>query len=217
MRKIPVSAMTIFLPIEEVKTRFHVIQMQLLLGEPDKGKSQNGKIFFGNKLLKSIIKSFSKTFHPFLLHFISLSTQSFITILCDESLPMKSIAIFLFIFLFLCTDNRAQSFYQASGDAQHWVDSVFNKLSKKERIAQLMVVRLSAKIPAGVEFTAIRWKLISGNTTSVLFAYFKAARCSKRRSSIIFKALRKRPSCFALMMKRVWVCAWIALQNFQSR
>ena len=102
--------------------------------------------------MKSIIKSFSQTFHPFLLHFISLSTQSFITILCDESLPMKSIAIFLFIFLFLCADNRAQSFYQASGDAQHWVDSVFNKLSKKERIAQLMVVRLSAKTPAGVEF-----------------------------------------------------------------
>ena len=62
--------MTIFLPIEEVKTRFHVIQMQLLLGEPDKGKSQNGKIFFDEERNKGIyqfifLKSFGVSFCPF--------------------------------------------------------------------------------------------------------------------------------------------------------
>lgn len=65
---------------------------------------------------------------------------------------MKSITIVLFAFLLLHTTSYAQSFYNASGEAQHWVDSVFNKLSKKERIAQLMVVRLSEKTATGVAF-----------------------------------------------------------------
>src|SRR4051794_35885435 len=46
----------------------------------------------------------------------------------------------------------AQNFYQQTPEAKHWVDSVFKTLSKEERIAQLMVVRLSAKTPDGVVF-----------------------------------------------------------------
>lgn len=65
---------------------------------------------------------------------------------------MKSIFLILFSFFFLCVNIYAQSFYQTSDAAIHWVDSVFNKLSKKERIAQLMVIRLSAKTPDGVVF-----------------------------------------------------------------
>jgi len=40
---------------------------------------------------------------------------------------------------------NAQQFYEQTPAAQHWVDSVFKKLSKKERIAQLIVVRESAR------------------------------------------------------------------------
>src|SRR3954449_3173408 len=46
----------------------------------------------------------------------------------------------------------AQNFYQQTSEAKHWVDSVFKSLSPDERIAQLMVVRLSAKTPDGVVF-----------------------------------------------------------------
>ncbi len=46
----------------------------------------------------------------------------------------------------------SQSFYKVSGDAQHWVDSVYKSLSKKQRIAQLMVVRLSGITSTGVVF-----------------------------------------------------------------
>ncbi len=47
---------------------------------------------------------------------------------------------------------QAQSFYHNTPEATHWVDSVFKSLGKKERIAQLMVVRLSEKVPGGVAF-----------------------------------------------------------------
>src|SRR5689334_12860907 len=48
--------------------------------------------------------------------------------------------------------NFAQQFYKEDEEAEHWVDSVFKSLSKEERIAQLMVVRLSARTPDGVVF-----------------------------------------------------------------
>ena len=65
---------------------------------------------------------------------------------------MKAIPFLSAIFLFFFSGIRAQSFYKASDAAQHWVDSTFDKLSKKQRIAQLMVVRLSEKTPTGVLF-----------------------------------------------------------------
>lgn len=46
----------------------------------------------------------------------------------------------------------AQDFYTETPQAKHWVDSVFKTLSKEERIAQLMVVRLSAITGDGVVF-----------------------------------------------------------------
>src|SRR3954468_2288934 len=61
----------------------------------------------------------------------------------------------LLVVLFLLTSsfaNFAQTFYKETPLTKHWVDSVFKKLSKEERIAQLMVVRLSAKTPDGVVF-----------------------------------------------------------------
>ena len=57
--------------------------------------------------------------------------------------------------LFLVTSSfvsLAQTFYKETPQAKHWVDSVFKSLSKQERIAQLMVVRLSARTPNGVVF-----------------------------------------------------------------
>src|SRR3954447_5487894 len=61
----------------------------------------------------------------------------------------------LLVVLFLLTSafaNFAQTFYKETPEAKHWVDSVFKSLSEDERIAQLMVVRLSAKTPDGVVF-----------------------------------------------------------------
>jgi len=47
-----------------------------------------------------------------------------------------SLSLFLFAF-----QLPAQVFYQQTPSAKHWVDSVFNKLNKKQKIAQLMIVR----------------------------------------------------------------------------
>ncbi len=64
---------------------------------------------------------------------------------------MKGLTIFLSLY-FLISAACAQQFYQQPPPAQHWVDSVYSKLSKKEKIAQLMVVRLSERTPNGVLF-----------------------------------------------------------------
>ena len=64
---------------------------------------------------------------------------------------MKVVQALLFLFFTSC-NLYAQSFYTTSNNAQHWVDSTFKKLSKKQRIAQLMVIRLSEKTATGVAF-----------------------------------------------------------------
>lgn len=64
---------------------------------------------------------------------------------------MKSIFTVIML-LFLSSNLQAQSFYDPTPAAMHWVDSVYNSLSKKQRIAQLIVVRLSEKTPGGVVF-----------------------------------------------------------------
>src|SRR3954469_5333212 len=66
---------------------------------------------------------------------------------------MKRLPAVLFLLANSFT-NFAQTFYKETPEAKHWVDSVFKKLSKEERIAQLMVVRLSARTPEGVIFYA---------------------------------------------------------------
>jgi beta-N-acetylhexosaminidase len=55
---------------------------------------------------------------------------------------LKTIVSFLLI-SFICSQGMAQ---RSSGNpaADHWVDSVFKTLSKKQKIAQLMVVRVSS-------------------------------------------------------------------------
>ncbi len=52
----------------------------------------------------------------------------------------------------MSSNLQAQSFYKYTPAATHWVDSVYKSLSKKQRIAQLIVVRLSEKTPGGVVF-----------------------------------------------------------------
>ncbi len=71
--------------------------------------------------------------------------------MCSEFQQMRILQAFLFIFLF-SVSVKAQNFYQASDKTNHWVDSTFKKLSKKQRIAQLMVIRLSEKTATGVTF-----------------------------------------------------------------
>lgn len=52
----------------------------------------------------------------------------------------------------LTMQMQAQQFLQPSAAAGHWVDSVFKTLSKKEKIAQLMVLRVSEKKGSSVAF-----------------------------------------------------------------
>lgn len=46
------------------------------------------------------------------------------------------------IVLFFTATLYSQSFFQQTSASTHWVDSIFKKLNKRERIAQLMVVRV---------------------------------------------------------------------------
>lgn len=57
---------------------------------------------------------------------------------------MKRLLIFSVVFV-LCSSLSAQSFYEYTPAARHWVDSVFKKLNKKQRIAQLFVLRESGR------------------------------------------------------------------------
>jgi beta-N-acetylhexosaminidase len=64
---------------------------------------------------------------------------------------MRSTLLFLFVF-FVTRISPAQVVATAPNPAQQWADSVFNSLTEDERIAQLMVVRLSEKTPDGVNY-----------------------------------------------------------------
>src|SRR6476620_4469703 len=64
----------------------------------------------------------------------------------------KIIVLFsLICFSFIST---GQQFYTIDAASQQWVDSVFASLTPEQRIAQLMVVRLSEKTSGGVVFYA---------------------------------------------------------------
>ncbi|MBN8837496.1 MAG: serine hydrolase [Sphingobacteriia bacterium] len=55
--------------------------------------------------------------------------------------------IFLPLVFVLCTTALfGQDFFKETKQSKHWVDSVFKKLSKKERIAQLMIVRAHSNL-----------------------------------------------------------------------
>ncbi len=71
--------------------------------------------------------------------------------MCGEFTPMKLVSIAVF-FLFVMMNAEAQHFYKATPEAEQWVNNTFKKLTKKQRIAQLMVVRLSAKTDTGIVF-----------------------------------------------------------------
>ena len=45
------------------------------------------------------------------------------------------------VFILFVVALHAQTFFQQTPASKHWVDSVFKKLNKRERIAQLMIVR----------------------------------------------------------------------------
>ncbi len=61
--------------------------------------------------------------------------------------------LFLFcVFIALTKATKAQQFFATTPEAEKWVQAEFNSLTPEQRIAQLMVVRLSAKTPNGVVF-----------------------------------------------------------------
>ena len=65
--------------------------------------------------------------------------------------PMKRLHLIVSFFV-VAQSLFAQQFYNETPEAKHWVDSVYKSLSKEQRIAQLMVVRLSAKTTDGWQF-----------------------------------------------------------------
>jgi beta-glucosidase-like glycosyl hydrolase/CubicO group peptidase (beta-lactamase class C family) len=62
---------------------------------------------------------------------------------------MKGFIIVVSLMLFGTASFTQSSFYSETPEAKHWVDSVYKSLSKEQRIAQLMVVRLSSRNPDG--------------------------------------------------------------------
>jgi beta-glucosidase-like glycosyl hydrolase/CubicO group peptidase (beta-lactamase class C family) len=58
---------------------------------------------------------------------------------------MKKIVL-LFCIVFSFQISYSQNFFQQTPQAKHWVDSVFKKLSKRERIAQLMIIRAHSNL-----------------------------------------------------------------------
>lgn len=64
---------------------------------------------------------------------------------------MKKLLLSIISFVFIVQIN-AQDFYRITPESSHWVDSVFNSLTPQQRIAQLMVVRLSEKKGSDVIF-----------------------------------------------------------------
>lgn len=51
--------------------------------------------------------------------------------------------LLLLIFSLYAITASGQQFFQTTPASQHWVDKTFNKLTRKQKIAQLMVIRLS--------------------------------------------------------------------------
>ncbi len=119
-------------------------------------------------------------------------------ILWGESWAMKATQLILLSLLFFSVDAKAQSFYQASEAAQHWVDGTFNKLSKKQRIAQLMVVRLSEKTATGVLFhdAEVKANIKKYNIGSVCL--FQGSPVQQATFINRFQSLAKTPVLFCI-------------------
>jgi len=64
---------------------------------------------------------------------------------------MKQLIVLIF-FIAWVNATVAQSFYNETPEAKHWVDSVYKSLSKEQRIAQLMVMRQSERTASGPKY-----------------------------------------------------------------
>src|SRR4030095_10766175 len=62
--------------------------------------------------------------------------------------------IIIFLFIQVGFNSNGQQFYRVDSASRYWVDSVFASLTPEQRIAQLMVVRLSERTSGGVVFYA---------------------------------------------------------------
>lgn len=60
--------------------------------------------------------------------------------------------ILLIAFLFTSTGTFAQRFLEVTPQSKRWADSTLKKLSKRQKIAQLMVIRTSTTTPEGPKF-----------------------------------------------------------------
>jgi len=67
--------------------------------------------------------------------------------LCPEPRHMKKVFLFCFSVL-LFTSISAQQFYEHTPEADRWVRKQFRKLSKDQRIAQLMIIRAHSNLGA---------------------------------------------------------------------
>ncbi|EOR92791.1 Beta-hexosaminidase [Arcticibacter svalbardensis MN12-7] len=60
--------------------------------------------------------------------------------------------LIIIAFLLSSTGLYAQRFLEVTPQSQHWADSTLKKLSRRQKIAQLMVIRTSTRSTKGVEF-----------------------------------------------------------------
>lgn len=58
----------------------------------------------------------------------------------------------IIVFLLFSTGSYAQRFLEVTPQSKHWADSTLKKLSRRQKIAQLMVIRTSTRSTTGVEF-----------------------------------------------------------------
>ena len=104
---------------------------------------------------------------------------------------MKHLLVFFSLAFF--QDHLLKHFYKETPEAKHWVDSVFKSLSKEERIAQLMVVRLSARTPDSVVFYDKQVKKRSGNIILEPFVYSRETRFRQATYINYFQSIAKTP------------------------
>lgn len=59
---------------------------------------------------------------------------------------MKKSSITIVFAFYLLLNSKAQDFFKQTTASTNWVDSVYNSLSKKERVAQLMIIRAHSNL-----------------------------------------------------------------------
>lgn len=93
-------------------------------------------------------------------------------------------------FLLLSADTKAQRFYEKTRDAERWVKKKFRKLSKDQRIAQLMIIRAHSNL--GPEHVAEVTELIKKYNVGGL-CFFQGGPVRQAMLTNMYQSLAKTP------------------------